>query len=214
MFKKSSNKKPSISSFRTLPSKLSTCLGVSCLILCLIFTSACNENPFPRPKGYPRVILPAQKSYTTFKSDKCDFSFDYPEFGKVIREGADSCLADLSFDPYGLKWHLTYRNLAGSAKPRAAHEEEYRRLVMRHAIKITFMSDSAFVKENGWGTFYQLYGEVGSPAMMFFGDSTNLVMTSLYFDHAINQDSLKPLIEYMKEEMWHFTESMEWNSRP
>ena len=46
--------------------------------------------------------------------------------------------------------------------------------------------------------------------MMFFGDSTHLVMTSFYFEQAINQDSLNPLIEYVQEDLLHMAESMEW----
>ena len=81
---------------------------------------------------------------------------------------------------------------------------------MRHSVKMTFVNDSVFVLDNGKGTFYQLYGEVGAPAMMFFGDSTHLMMTSFYFDQAVNQDSLKPLIDYVKEEMFHMAETVNW----
>lgn len=172
---------------------------------------SCTSDPYPRPKGYPRIDLP-EHTYKVFDNGDCPFTFEYPAFGEISRSEADSCLADFYFKPYDFYWHLTYRHIPSSGKSRDQHEEEYRRLVYKHSMKLSHMSEFDLEAKNGTGLMYELHGKVGAPAQLIFGDrdSVHLIMVSLYFQRAVNQDSLAPLISYVKQDMQHMAGSIEW----
>lgn len=187
------------------------------LCLCLSITlllGACSEpyTPYPRPFGFHRIALPVAPDYARFASAGCPFSFDYPAFGRISRDNADSCWADLAFPRYDLKWHLTYRNSEASGKTRATHYEDYRRLVYKHSKKATQIKESPLSVPAGEGVLFEIYGNVGTPAQVFLADSTgqHIFMMSFYFQTALKNDSLQPVIQYMKEEVRHAMETFRW----
>ena len=117
---------------------------------------------------------------------------------------------DLYLEPFECRWHLTYRYIPGSGKTIAEHNEEYRKLVFKHIQKVSQIKERQVASEYGSGILYELYGTVGVPAQLLFTDSTHLVMASFYFDTAIRNDSLAPVIDFIKEDMVHLASSIRW----
>ena len=185
-----------------------------CLLPLLLLMACQDYSPYPRPLGFPRIDLPAQadRTYQTFDNETCPFSFSYPSSGKVSRDQADSCWADIRFPDYGLTWHLTSRQAGDDGKDRNGHYEEYRRLIYKHAKMATQIRETPFSNPSGEGVLFEIYGDVGTPAQVFFYDPSeqNLLMMSLYFRTASKNDSLQPIINYMKAEVMQSMESMKW----
>jgi gliding motility-associated lipoprotein GldD len=177
--------------------------------LLLVLTSCEPKDPLPRPKGWPRIDLP-KHSYQTYSNPACPFTFEFPSIAVVESQRTDSCIANIRFRDYDCKWHFTYHNIAGNPDAKFEHFEEYRRLVYNHIQKVTQIQESPIELENGDGMFYELYGAVGVPAQFFFGDSTHLLMASFYFDEAMENDSLSPVVNWMKQDMHHLVESVKW----
>ena len=105
---------------------------------------------------------------------------------------------------------MTYRYVPGSGKTIGDHFEEYRKLVFKHIQKVSQIKENPIEGPNGKGIMYELYGTVGVPAQILFSDSTHLVMASFYFDTAVRNDSLAPVIDFMKEDLRHLAESITW----
>ena len=181
----------------------------------LLTLLACNSyTPYPRPHGFHRIELPAPEArkYRMFQNETCPFSFFYPGEGKISRDLSDSCWVDIDFPQYDLKWHITYRNVEETQKSRSTHFEEYRRMIYKHSKQATQIVPSTFELEAGEGTFFEIYGNVGTPAQVFMYDSTeqHVMMMSFYFQTALKNDSLLPVINYMKEEVRNMMDSFEW----
>jgi gliding motility-associated lipoprotein GldD len=130
--------------------------------------------------------------------------------GEVERQRDDSCWADFYFPQFDCRWHITYRNIPESGKTRGEHYEEYRKLVFKHIQKVSQIQDTPVEFANGFGTLFELYGTVAVPAQLLYGDSTHLVMVSFYFDNAIRDDSLAPVINFMKDDLRHFAQTLKW----
>jgi len=180
-----------------------------------LLLSSCEEyTPYARQFGYHRIDIPeqAERSYQTFDMASCPFSFEYPSFGTITRSSADSCWTDIKMMPYDLKWHITYRDVASTEKDLPTHFEEYRRLIYKHTKKATRIQETPISGPKGSGTFFEIYGNVGTPAQVFFADSSEsqVMMMSFYFQTALRNDSLRPVIDYMKEEVIHAVNSLEW----
>lgn len=181
-------------------------LWISLVLLCGCGT----PDSFPHPRAYPRIDLPLH-AYKKITPKDCPFSLNLPVKGELTNMAIeDSCKMDVYFPGFEYYWHFTYRNIPQSGKPRRYHEEEYLKLVMKHAQKLDYLNEQKIETPNGWGTMYELKGHIGSPVQLLFGDSTHLIMTSFYFQEAVNQDSLKPLIVYVTEELEEMVRSVEW----
>ena len=179
----------------------------------LITLSACHEfTPVPRPFGYHRIDIPSDSSWQVFQQEFCPFSFEYPAYAQISRSMPDSCWVDLHFKPFDCKWHISYRNVAQSRKSRSVHFEEYRKLIYKHSKKASRINETAISSDRGYGTLFEIYGNVGTPAQLFFSDSSgqHIAMLSFYYQTALKGDSLFPITQYMKGKIEHLTESIEW----
>lgn len=181
-------------------------------IALLLLIVGCTEepaNPLPRPVGWPRIELPPH-NYQPYTGGSCPFTFEFPTNATVERSQPDSCWMDLYFKDFECRWHFTYRYIPGSGKTIEQHNEEYRRLVFKHIQKVNQIKETPLASSQGNGILYELFGTVGVPAQFLFTDSTHLVMASFYFDSAVRNDSLAPVIAYVKEDMKHMAESIVW----
>ena len=63
-----------------------------------------------------------------------------------------------------------------------------------------------------WGQTYEIYGkEVATPFQFWLTDSVNrFVRATLYFDGTPNNDSLQPVIQYLKEDAMHLINTFAW----
>jgi len=187
---------------------------VGLLALPILGLLACQQAPapYPRPIGYPRIELPTNTSYERFSNNICPFTFAYPTFGDITRSSKDSCWVDIYFPSYECTWHITYRDAQKSGKDRYVHLEEHRGLIFKHSKQANHIQTSEITGSNGYGIFYEVYGNVGTPAQFFYSDSTDqqIVMTSFYFDYALKNDSLRPVVDYMKSQLAHMITSIEW----
>lgn len=183
------------------------------LFLSLLILSSCQAPaPYPRPMAFHRIDFPQEVAYTQFESSACPFTFEYPDMGGITRSNSDSCWVDIYYPQYECTWHITYRDIQTSGKSRAKHFEEWRKLIYQHSKKASQIKENPIQAENGKGFIFEVFGEVGTPAQIFFFDEQeeDLMMMSIYFQSALKNDSLAPVIEYMKEELAHLTTTMEW----
>ncbi|MEO0468797.1 MAG: hypothetical protein AAF206_04185 [Bacteroidota bacterium] len=174
---------------------------------------SCHEyTPVPRPFGYHRIDMPGDDGWAEFQQAFCPFTFEYPAYAKISRSMPDSCWVDLQFEPFDCKWHISYRNVPESRKSRSVHYEEYRKLIYKHSKKASRINETPISSPKGYGTLFEIYGNVGTPAQLFFSDSSgqHIAMLSFYYQTALKGDSLFPITQYMKGKIQHLTESIEW----
>lgn len=187
-------------------------IGLLLLTLITLTFSSCEEYvPYPRPFGFHRIDMPAETSHEKFSNTTCPFTFEYPDFGEITRDMPDSCWVDISFPDYDCKWHLTYRQVS-PGKDRHYHFEDYRRLIYKHTKKALQIKESPIAVPGGEGILFEIYGNVGTPAQVFLYDSSekHIMMMSFYLNTALRNDSLQPVIDYMKGEVGHMLQSVSW----
>ncbi|MEM6632898.1 MAG: hypothetical protein AAF694_24720 [Bacteroidota bacterium] len=185
------------------------------LIVFGILVSSCNTSqlpPYPRPIGFARMELPTDYTYTIFSESDCPFSFAYPEFGEVSLFRQDSCWVDIYFPPFNCTWHITYRPAKNGKPDRDFSLEEHRQIIYKHSKKASNIATHSIAHHNGYGTFYEVFGNVGTPSQLFYSDSSDvhILMTSFYYNASIQNDSLVPVSQYMKKELQKMAKSIEW----
>ncbi len=178
------------------------------LLFCLLCSCAQDDYYMPKPKSYFRIDFP-QKEYETLVSE-LPFSFEKPVFS-VIQEREPSNQFNLVYPLHKAKIHFTYFSLAEEnvqAFLEDAYNYAYKHNQKATAIKTQSRKDTS---SNVYGLVYDLKGDVASPLQFYMTDSTShFLRGALYFSHVPNSDSIRPVLDYIKEDISHFYESLHW----
>jgi gliding motility-associated lipoprotein GldD len=85
-------------------------------------------------------------------------------------------------------------------------------LTAKHQIKAYGIEESIMMTPKGYtGVVAELSGEVPTQFQFFVTDSTNnFLRGALYFNTALKNDSLAPAIEYIKIDMAHLINTLEF----
>lgn len=181
------------------------------VILLLLLLTACNGNYTPRPAGYPRVVYP-EKEYTRF-TDDAPFSFEYPVYADVVPDRGDNSEPfwyNIEFPDFRAEVHLSYKPVENNLN---AFIEDSRTLVYKHASRSDGINELPVIDtmHHRYGILYDLKGDVASGVQFFVTDSTNhFLRGSLYFNTTPNRDSLNPVIRFVREDIVHMIETLEW----
>lgn len=190
--------------------KMAYKLTLITVILALFASCSHREKPTPKPRGYFRIDLP-EKSYQKTEVD-CPFSFEYPEYSKLVQKGEEICWYNLEFTSLNATVHLSYKKIDDNLDQ---YMEDSRKLVYDHSIKADaineqFYSDSL---RNIFSVRYDIEGNAASSLQFFVTDSTDhFVRGSLYFNSVPNKDSIKPVLSFVKTDINHLIETFEFKN--
>ena len=182
-------------------------------VVVLGFTFSC-ESPFtPKPRGYLRIDLP-EKSY--MQSDTLfPYSFELPVYAKISesRHAYDEKYwIDIEFKQFNATIHVSYKKVNDNL---ITYLEDAYTLATKHIPKADAIYDSAIIdrSRNVFGLIYQIDGsEVASPYQFILTDSTNhFIRGALYFNVLPNNDSLQPVIKFLKQDIDHLINTFKWN---
>ncbi len=184
---------------------------MSFIAFCFLLLSC--TNPVPKPQGYYRIDLPAHQ-YKKFNQYP-EFSFELSQY-TTIEPVIDTVKGEwFNIDYTGLnaKIYCSYYPIKSSELNK--YIEDNHKLVYRHVMKADAITEQPFsdVDKNVFGVLYCLEGNVASPLQFTLTDSiANFFRASLMFNTVPNQDSITPVLEYIKEDIRHLIESFEWKS--
>ena len=190
---------------------------VTAIIAILLFS--CGSDFTPRPHGFFRIDFPGKK-YHVYKTN-CPFTFEIPEYSLVFpheNAGSYPCWLDLMFPQFKGTLHLTYFDLAsgetGNMSSVQKHIEDSRALAYKHIIKAQAIEER-FVSNDSAGVhgiIYEIKGANTASSLQFFlTDSTrHFLRGALYFSVAPNNDSLTPVINFIRGDVEHFINTLGW----
>ncbi|OIP00301.1 MAG: gliding motility lipoprotein GldD [Bacteroidetes bacterium CG2_30_32_10] len=176
------------------------------------FALSCKETPIPKPKGYFRIALP-EKKYVLFDTI-FPYSFEYPVYSKIsINNNPNSELywINLDFPRFNGSLQITYKNLNHNLNKYIEDSHEY---VNKHIPKATSIDTKVW--SNGaykvYGLTFDIEGiGVASPYQFYLTDSTtHFLRAALYFNTIPNNDSLAPVIQFIKKDLNHLIETFKW----
>lgn len=179
--------------------------------LLLVMFISCDRGYTPKPMGYIKVHYP-EKSYTRYDGAN-PYSFEYPVYGHVFenkRNNSEPYWYDIFFPEYRSTIHLSYKAVEDNVE---AYIEDSRTLVYKHTSRSDGIDELPFADtvNHRYGILYNLKGNVASSVQFFVTDSVeHFLRGSLYFNTTPNRDSLNPIIDYLRVDIEHLIESIEW----
>jgi gliding motility-associated lipoprotein GldD len=172
----------------------------------------CDENYSPKPRGYFRIDLP-EHEYIPFDTT-FPYAFEYPVYANVTPDPfspEEQYWININFPEYKGKIHLSYKEVDGNL---VDYLEDSRQFVMKHIPKASGIEDSLILDRDRkmYGLVYNIDGMgAASPCQFFITDSTDhFVRAALYFDVVPNNDSLAPVIDFIKKDIEHLLATFRW----
>ena len=181
------------------------------VLLCL----ACESNWLPKPPGYNRIELPRHEY------QRLEQGYPYQlDFSTHSRVEADSFnlnekeWINLNYKEFGAKVHLTYQKIDQSTDFKTLSNDAFN-LTAKHQIKAYGIEEAILLTPNGYvAVVAELSGEVPTQFQFFVTDSTsNFLRGAVYFNSALKNDSLAPIIEYIKLDMAHLINSVNFEKK-
>jgi gliding motility-associated lipoprotein GldD len=176
---------------------------------------SCDQNYLPKPNGYNRIDLPAH-AYTTV-SEEYPFLLEHSMHSRVEADSfnlAETNWINLNYHDFGAKVHLTYKKIDGKTVDFRSLSKDAFKLTAKHQIKAYGIEEAILVTPEGYtGVVAELSGEVPTQFQFFVTDSTNhFLRGALYFNTAMKNDSLAPVIEYIKVDIAHLMNSVKFKN--
>ena len=182
------------------------------LLLLVLICAACESSWLPKPPGYNRIDLP--------RHDYLPLGEGYPyslEFSAYSTVEADSfnlnetAWINLNYPNFGAKVHLTYKKIDENTDFKLLASDAFQ-LTAKHQIKAYGIEEIILGTPNGYSAVVaELSGEVPTQFQFFVTDSTaHFLRGAVYFTTALKNDSLAPVIEYIKLDMAHLINSVKF----
>lgn len=187
-----------------------------CFVALLLAMTAAGcgeeERPLPKPKGYFRIDLP-EKHYVSVDTIE-RYAFEVPSYAILTGD---------PFSPQEKNWinvevpqfkasiHLTHKDVKGNL---SEYLEDVHTMLTKHLQKANGMNDSLIVnpEHRVYGMLIEMDGKgVATPLQFYLTDSTaNFVRGALYFNFVPNNDSMQPVIDYLRQDIDRMIGTFEW----
>ncbi len=172
---------------------------------------SCDRSYTPKPSGYARIDYP-EKFYTVYGGQEF-YQFEIPTYAYVEIDKSritEPGWVNVVIPALNGKIHLSYKPVMDNLGDYIA---DSRTLVYKHTVKAEGIEESPFIRreQKQFGMVYDLKGNVASAVQFFVTDSTrHFLRGSLYFNSRPNRDSLNPVIDFLREDIIHMIETVEW----
>ena len=179
---------------------------LSFLAVVLAFLTSCSSAPdfTPKPKGYNRIDLPPHRYQVLAPGHP--YSFEYSKQAVIKRDSSSIALPhwiNVYYPRLHANVQITYMDVQRDRRLYNKMMEDARKLTGKHEIKATAIDERILKTPSGMrASVFELQGEVPSQFQFYTTDSTrHFFRGALYFRTATDNDSLAPVIEYVKTDM-------------
>jgi len=193
---------------------LALLLPLTCV--CISLSSCVGDDDdvvyAPKPRGYYRIAFP-EKHYRLYDS-VCPYSFEIPTYSNISNDkhkGAEPCWINLNFPKFRATLHLSYKAVDHNL---ATYLTDSRDFAIKHQVKATGLDETPIIRDSAkvYGLVYDIAGNTASSLQFYVTDSTShFFRGALYFDAVPNADSLKIVIDFLRQDVIHLIKTFKWH---
>lgn len=185
------------------------------LLVTGLLLAGCTSTPdyTPKPKGFNRIDLPPH-AYQLLAPGH-PYRFEYSKSARILRDSsylAQPHWINVNYPTLHANVQITYTDIAGNPKLFNKMLEDARKLTGKHQIKATAIEENTLKTPDGKKVaVFELSGDVPSQFQFYTTDSTkHFFRGALYFRTAVANDSLAPVIDYVKEDIVHLVNTLKY----
>ena len=185
------------------------------LATCFLLLPSCGDDEddifAPKPRSYYRLSFP-EKNYVKYDS-ACPFTFQMPEYAKMEKDKdsrAEPCWLNMQFPSFNGTLHLTYKEVNNNIDK---YIQDSYTLSSKHHVKASGIKQQIVLRDSSkvYGLIYDIEGNTATSFQFFLTDSTkHFIHGALYFNAVPNTDSLAPVIDFLKKDVYNMINTLEW----
>ena len=188
-----------------------------CLSFLFIFFIACNSDYTIKPRGYFKIDFP-EKTYQDFDNPSYPYSFQYPVYGNIIKDSLffdekaeNPYWINIDLPKFNAKIYISYKEI-GKNKFDSLVNDAFTMSYKQHTYKASAIEPTPFTTpHNLSGIYFTLKGNTATANQFFITDSTkHFLRGALYFDSVPNEDSLKPVNNFLQKDLQHLLNTLQW----
>ncbi len=189
--------------------------GVIAVFAMIILIAACQQDYTPKPLGYNRLFLP-DPSYKPLP-DSLPYRFEYSVHAKLLDDSSainEKFWIEIYYPDLKANVHITYKAVKNRQMLKEFLDDSYT-LTAKHQIKAYAINEVISKTPSGkTAVIAELEGDVPSQFQFTMTDSSkNFIRGALYFNTKVANDSLAPAIAYMKSDIMHIINTLEWKNK-
>ena len=179
---------------------------------------ACNSDyTAGKKKGYFRIDFP-EKKYQLFNQPGYPYRFEYPVYARVVKDTtffddqAEDYWINIDIPRFDGRIHISYKPINAKNNFDSLVQHGFKLAYKQHVNMATGINDSLMRTPKGVeGIYFSLGGNTATANQFFLTDSTtHFLRGALYFDAAPNADSLGIVNEFLKKDLLHLINTLEW----
>lgn len=172
-----------------------------------------DQEYSPKPRGFNRIDLP-QHQYQSLPNEH-PYSFEYSKEAVIQLDTfkkAEPHWIIVYYPKLNTRIQFTYKKVNNDLGRLQNMMGDAAKLAFNHDKKAYSITDKILTTKSGKrAVIFELEGEVPSPYQFFVTDSTkHYLRGAVYLMTATENDSLKPIIDYMKVDSRHILETLKW----
>jgi gliding motility-associated lipoprotein GldD len=183
------------------------CFSISLTVL----PSCTGQSPVPKPYGYFNISLPAHEYHEIATFSEFAFSASVASVLQPVSDSIAGKWFNLVYPKFNAVIYCCYLPVTLQNFRKVA-EDSYQ-FVYRHAIKADAIHQAVYDNEEAavHAILYELKGNAATPLQFIVTDSVrHFFRGSLYFNQAPNQDSIAPVLAYLKEDIVTMISGFYW----
>lgn len=184
-------------------------------LLISALASSCGNDATPRPVGYMRIELP-DTQYAPLKmvsESECPYSFEINTESHWENSNDGECWGNVVYPSIDAQVQFTYKSIDGNLEEllNEAHSLAYKHTVRADGIREKMIDNR---ETDVHGLMYRMRGEAATTTQFFLTDSTDHFLRGVvYFYASPNADSLRPVDNFMANEVEHMISTTRWKNK-
>lgn len=171
------------------------------------------DNYVPKPKGYNRIDLPAHRYQPLTEAHP--YTFEYSSQARILPDtfrGAQPHWIFINYPAFKASVQLTYHSVQNNEKRLAGMiADSYKLAAMHNEKAYAFKEELVQLPTGLKADVISITGEVPSQLQFFTTDTTtHFLRGALYFNTATRNDSLAPVIDYVRKDVLHLLKTLRW----
>ncbi|MEO7446495.1 MAG: hypothetical protein ABIT96_03075, partial [Ferruginibacter sp.] len=181
------------------------------------------------------IALP-EHAYRSFDTAGFPYKFEYPTYARIVRDSTyfdqnpeNPYWINVDFPQFQAKIFLSYKKIGGQAlykikQANGSYSDSLGINVFDRMVNDAFnltnkneamassINDSLFHTPLGLtGIYFKVGGNAATARQFFLSDTTkNFLRGALYFDTTPNADSLRPVQDFLQQDIQHLINTFQW----
>lgn len=186
----------------------------------LLTLLSCNSDyTAGKKRGYYKIAFP-EKRYQVFDRPGYPYTFEYPVYGTVSKDStffqdpADDWWINIDFSQFAGRIYISYKPVTSRAGFDSLVQDGFKLAYRQHVNMATQIVDSVMRTPNGTeGIYFSLGGNTATANQFFVTDSVHhFLRGALYFDATPNADSLGIVNDFLKKDLLHLINTLQWRN--